>query len=202
MTAIGAFQSLQTLGGWSAGFPATIDGSRSQVEIETAARWVALNNNPGIQVFSTAAMWEQFKTPNQYKAEGVQVTEQNYRNLARFESARLYALGFTQVHEPQFAQRIFTSFRTAIEGTTPQDVRDQIGADSAERATERALEQTQWRYIFSESVDELGEVVRETGGVVKQGVNIAENLSNPIALSSLAILAVVGVGLFVASKVT
>lgn len=202
-------QHIQTLDGmvWGSGFPDRINNVTTQGERDQAVQAAALQSTGGVMPYGTSGMWKQFRSAVWHNSNGVPVTNENWRDLARQESARLYALGFTQVHSPENAQRIFTNFRTGVPGATALDPAVYpSGINNAEKQAEDALAKFQWQYIAAESVKEMGSVVRDTSKAAKNTVesvgNVAENVTNPVALSSLAIIALIGGGLFLFNKVT
>jgi len=201
--------AIATLNGtiWGSGFPDRLGNLTTELERQQAVTALSLQSTKGVIPYSDAAMFGQFRDAIWHRDNGITVTDGNWRDLARQESARLYALGFTQVHSPPIAQRIFENFRTGVAGASALDPAVfPSGINNAAKQAEDAIAKFRWQYIAAESVNELGEIVRDSGKAAKNTIesvgNVAENITNPIALSSLAIIALVGGGLFLFNKVT
>lgn len=194
---------ISTLNGtiWGSGYPDRLGDMTTVLEREQAYRAATLQVSDGIQTRTDAQLWAEFRHPVDLKKQGIVFTENNWRDLARQESSRLYDLGYTQIHSPPIAQRVFTAYRTAVDGATALDPAVYpSGMNNAEKLAEDSISKFEYRYVAAESVKELGKIVKDAGSsaaeTLESARKVGENITNPIALSSLAILAVVGGALY------
>lgn len=149
--------------------------------------WLGVNKSAGVKAYNDQAMWQQFTSGPQYVANGNVLTEGNWREVARQESARLRDLGFVQVDKPKFATLIFESYRRAAGSNSTSLFKTTEESNAVWGDTLRHYE---WDYVASGAVETL---TKGLGDVVKKGGDKLEDLgevvTNPLTLPALAVIA-------------
>lgn len=182
--------------GGGSGLP---NGPTPTLDSEQLSKWAVTNFSGGAQDYSDKAMWAEFVSGPAYKSRyGMALTRANYVNAAKQESQRLFNLGFIQVGNVENARRIYESYGRAAGETFSYFP---VTEDTA-LALNRAADMYDWEYIAEGAAADLAIGVYNTGGkiVKKSGdklEDLGEVLSNPLTLPAIAVLALVGVFLFV-----
>jgi len=185
----GELQTANNIGGGS-GLPATT-GYTTPLESQQLTTWLLQNRDGGVEAYTDKAMWKEFISgPAWSGVYGRKLTVENYRNAAKAETQRLLTLGFVQVTDVKNARLIYESYGRAAGETFSYFP---ITEDIAE--IQRAVaDMYSYEYIIDKTGERLGDIVKGAGNKLE---DIGEVVTNPLTLPAVAIIAVVGLILFV-----
>lgn len=185
----GELYTANNIGGGS-GLPATT-GVSSPLESEQLTKWLLANRSGGVESYTDKAMWREFISgPAWQGVYGRPLTRENYRNAAKAETSRLLTLGFVQATDVKNATLIYESYgRAAGETFSYFPITEEIA-----EIRRSVADMYSYEYILDKTGENIGNIVKSAGNKLE---DLGEVVTNPLTLPAVAVLAVIGLLVFV-----